>query len=102
MGLAGGLVPSPTALVVLLSAAAVGRAWFGVLLVIAFGIGMAATLAATGLLVVAAGDRLARFAARGRFPRIARIAVLLPLLTATGVCVLGAAIVLKALPAIMP
>jgi nickel/cobalt transporter (NicO) family protein len=35
MGFAGGLVPSPLALVVLLGAIALGRAWFGVLLVVA-------------------------------------------------------------------
>src|SRR5205807_5099611 len=35
MGFAGGLVPSPSALVVLLGAIALGRAWFGIVLVIA-------------------------------------------------------------------
>src|SRR5262245_31433051 len=37
MGFAGGLVPSPSALVVLLGAIALGRTWFGVLLVVAYG-----------------------------------------------------------------
>ncbi|MFJ7063773.1 nickel transporter, partial [Streptomyces microflavus] len=44
MGIAGGLVPSPSALVVLLGAVALGRTAFGVLLVIGYGLGMAATL----------------------------------------------------------
>ena len=44
MGMAGGLVPTPSALVVLLGATALGRAWFGVLLVAIYGIGMALTL----------------------------------------------------------
>ena len=52
MGLAGGLVPSPSALVVLLGAIAIGRVPFGVALVVAYGIGLAATLVGAGLLMV--------------------------------------------------
>ena len=52
MGLAGGLVPTPSALVVLLGSTAIGRPWFGVVLVGIYGIGMAAVLAAAGLLLV--------------------------------------------------
>lgn len=48
MGLAGGLSPSPSAVVVLLGAVALGRAWFGVLLVAGYGVGMAATLTGLG------------------------------------------------------
>jgi ABC-type nickel/cobalt efflux system permease component RcnA len=54
MGLAGGITPSPSALVVLLGAIALGRAWFGVVLVVAYGVGMAVTLTAAGLLLVRA------------------------------------------------
>jgi ABC-type nickel/cobalt efflux system permease component RcnA len=46
MGVAGGLVPSPSALIVLLGATALGRAWFGVVLVVCYGVGMAVTLTA--------------------------------------------------------
>lgn len=52
LGVAGGLVPSPTALVVLLGAVALGRTWFGVLLTLAYGLGMAATLSAAGLALI--------------------------------------------------
>ncbi len=52
MGLAGGLVPSPSALVVLLGAIAVGRVPFGIALVVAYGIGLAATLVGAGLAMV--------------------------------------------------
>jgi ABC-type nickel/cobalt efflux system permease component RcnA len=52
IGIAGGLVPSPSALIVLLGAIALGRTWFGVLLVLAYGLGMAATLTAAGLALV--------------------------------------------------
>ena len=50
-GFAGGLVPSPSALVVLVGGIALGRTWFGILLVAAYGIGMAATLVAAGYLL---------------------------------------------------
>jgi nickel/cobalt exporter len=52
MGVAGGLVPTPSALLVLLGAAALGRTWFGVVLVGAYGIGMAATLVIAGVVLV--------------------------------------------------
>lgn len=54
LGLSGGLVPSASAVVLLLGAVQLGRAWFGVLLVTAFGIGMATALVGSGLLAVAA------------------------------------------------
>jgi nickel/cobalt exporter len=60
MGAANGLVPSPSALVVLLGAMALGRTWFGVLLVLGYGIGMAGTLTAVGLLLVKARERVER------------------------------------------
>lgn len=65
VGIAGGLVPSPSALVVLLGAVALGRTAFGILLVIGYGLGMAATLTLAGLLLVRLRDRIsARTAGR--------------------------------------
>ena len=52
MGVAGGLVPTPSALVVLLGAIALHRTWFGVLLVALYGLGMAGALMGAGLLLV--------------------------------------------------
>ena len=60
MGVAGGLVPSPSALVVLLASVGLGRTVFGVLLVVAYGGGMAGTLTAVGLALVRMRERLAR------------------------------------------
>jgi nickel/cobalt exporter len=57
MGVAGGLVPSPSALIVLLGAIGLGHTAFGVLLVVAYGVGMAATLTAAGLVLVRVRDR---------------------------------------------
>jgi ABC-type nickel/cobalt efflux system permease component RcnA len=79
IGLAGGLVPSPSALLVLLTAAGLGRTWFGVILVFVYGLGMATTLTAAGLLLVAVGTRLGRLTHLvGRYaPRVTAALVVL-------------------------
>jgi ABC-type nickel/cobalt efflux system permease component RcnA len=64
LGFAGGLSPSPSALVVLLGATAIGRAGLGAVLVLAYGVGMALTLTAAGLALVHARGLLGRV--RGR------------------------------------
>ena len=80
MGMAGGLVPTPSALVVLLGATALGRAWFGVVLVAAYGIGMALTLLGAGLLLVRCQDWIERhFLDRSWWPVLLRVA---PVVTA--------------------
>lgn len=87
MGVAGGLVPSPSALVVLLGATALGRAWFGVLLVLVYGLGMAVTLTAAGLLLLRAQAVIDRRGwALGRTRSLGR---LLPVLTAAVVILVG-------------
>ncbi len=89
LGLAGGLVPSPSAIVVLLGAIALGRAWFGVALVIAYGLGMAVTLTGAGLVLVRARGAIERrIATSGAGPgRLASLAGALPVLTA--VCIVA-------------
>ncbi|MBW3659034.1 MAG: High-affinity nickel-transporter [Actinobacteria bacterium] len=57
-GLAGGMLPSPSALVVLVAGIALGRFGFGLLLVLAYGVGMALTLLLAGLLLVRLRTRL--------------------------------------------
>ncbi|WP_062344097.1 nickel/cobalt transporter [Herbidospora yilanensis] len=95
MGIAGGLVPSPSALVVLLGAIALGRTWFGVALVLAYGAGMAATLTATGLLLVSLADRAESLLKAGRLATTAtRLA---PVATALIVVVLGVGLALRSL-----
>jgi ABC-type nickel/cobalt efflux system permease component RcnA len=58
IGVSGGLVPCPAALIVLLSAIAAGRITFGVLLVVVFSAGLAIVLSAVCLSVIY-GKRLA-------------------------------------------
>lgn len=79
LGFAGGLVPTPSAIVVLLGATAIGRAWFGVALVVAYGVGMALTLVAAGLLLARARHR---FEIRGTGGRLVRYAAVIPIATA--------------------
>ncbi len=105
IGVAGGLVPSPSALVVLLAAIGLGRTAFGIVLVVAYGIGMAATLTGAGLLLLVLQRRLARSGAAGtgRTPitrRLAGVAAWLhsatPAATAALVFVVGAGLAARA------
>ena len=57
LGLSGGLVPSTSAIIVLLGAIELNRLTFGGLLILAFGIGMAIALVSVGLGMVALRDR---------------------------------------------
>ncbi|GAA1226651.1 hypothetical protein GCM10009665_16490 [Kitasatospora nipponensis] len=98
LGIAGGLVPSPSALVVLLGAVALGRTLFGAGLVLAYGLGMAATLTAAGLLFVRLGDSIAGAADRPLIRAINRITPYTALLTALLVVAVGIGLVVRSLP----
>ena len=83
LGLAGGLIPSTSALLILLGAIAAGRPAFGLILVVAFGLGMAAVMSGVGLVLVTARDRVDRVQGGiifGRFreaiPLVASVVVL--------------------------
>jgi ABC-type nickel/cobalt efflux system permease component RcnA len=97
VGLAGGLVPSPSALVLLLAAVAAKKAWFGVLLVLGYGVGTALTLAAVGVL---ASRMTTRFdASLLKRPRLETLSRLLPVGVAGGVCLVGVGIMARTLGA---
>jgi ABC-type nickel/cobalt efflux system permease component RcnA len=70
LGLAGGLIPSTSALLILLGAIASERAAFGVVLVVAFGIGMAAVMTGVGLALILARGRIDGLAADSTFGRV--------------------------------
>lgn len=98
MGIAGGLVPSPTALFVLLGAIGLGRSWFGIALVLCYGLGMAATLTLAGLLLVTLRDRIAHSAVSERWrARGTRVSAALPAMTAVLVLVVGLGLALRSL-----
>lgn len=100
MGVAGGLVPSPSALIVLLSAIALGRTWFGVVLVLGYGVGMAAVLTLAGVALVKVRDRL-QDRLSGRAGRVSnamqRWGRLTPYLTAALVIVVGTGLAIRSL-----
>ncbi len=93
LGISGGLLPCPSALVVLLAAIAAGKVAYGLLLVVAFSVGLAATLTGIGLVFVYAGRWVKRPA--GTFgDRLVRV---LPVLSALVIACVGAAICYEAL-----
>jgi len=96
LGLAGGIIPSTSALLILLGAIASGRAAFGIVLVVAFGIGMALVMTGIGLLVVGARGRLDRFGGGGT---VAVLRTWLPLGAACLVLALGLYLTVQAVAA---
>lgn len=97
MGLAGGIVPSPSALVVLLAAIALGRLPFGIALVVAYGLGLAATLVAAGLLLVRFERHLRRWTANKHTVfglQLSGAVSVLPLVS--GLAIIGAGLLLVA------
>ncbi len=91
LGISGGIVPCPGALVILLLAVALHRIAFGLLLLVAFSVGLAAVLIAIGVLIVKARPLVERFSGDGRW--IQR----LPIASAVVIIVVGFAITFKTL-----
>ena len=89
LGLSGGIVPSSSALIILLATLTTGRAAYGLVLVIAFGLGMAIVLTAVGLALVYARAYVERLPRR---QLLQRFAMAVPLVTA--MLVLGIGILL--------
>lgn len=90
LGMFGGLIPCPTAIVVLLTSIALNRVAFGLLLVIAFSAGLAAVLVGIGLALVLAGRAVARVRVNGALVRA------VPIVSAAAVLVAGLLITLRA------
>jgi ABC-type nickel/cobalt efflux system permease component RcnA len=97
LGLAGGLVPSASALIVLLAAVSTGRLLFGVGLIVAFGVGMAVVLA--GLAAATTVARRAIVDPRGvaSWWLARRVSTLLPFASGVAVLAIGSAVTLAAL-----
>jgi ABC-type nickel/cobalt efflux system permease component RcnA len=89
LALSGGLLPSPTAIVVLLASASLGRLALGLGLVALFGLGLAASLTAVGVVAVRARDALDR-----RLP--GRLARALPVASAGTIAAMGLALTARA------
>jgi len=94
VGVSGGLLPCPSALVVLLAAISLHRVAFGMLLVFAFSVGLALTITGIGLVAVLARDAFRRLSFEGR------LVSLLPAASAVAILVAGLLMTLHALPGV--
>ena len=94
LGVVGGLLPSASALIILLAAISLHRFGFGLLLILAFSAGMAAVLAGVGLLLVY--TRRVAEKISSRTPLAAAIAGRIPLITALVVLVSGLIVAVRA------
>jgi ABC-type nickel/cobalt efflux system permease component RcnA len=94
LGVSAGIVPCPSALVVLLAAIAQHRVGAGLVLIVAFSAGLAATLVGLGLAVVWSGRALTRI----RVP--ARAVAALPTASALAIVAVGCLLTVRALPGI--
>jgi nickel/cobalt exporter len=92
VGVSGGLLPCPSALVVLLAAISLHRVAFGLLLIVAFSLGLALSITAVGLVAVAAKRAFARARFDGAVLRA------LPALSAAVILVAGVLMTVHALP----
>jgi ABC-type nickel/cobalt efflux system permease component RcnA len=91
LGISGGMIPCPAALVVLLSAVSMNRVGFGLLLIAAFSLGLAAVLVVIGLLMVYAREFMSRFQGNGRLSTR-----WLPLTSSAVITIFGLAMVFQA------
>ena len=99
LGVSGGLVPCPSALVVLIAAISQHRVGLGMLLIFAFSVGLAATLVAVGLSVIYGGRLIQRLRPERRLLS-GRMVGALPAISASIIVVAGVLITLRALPQI--
>lgn len=95
VGLAAGILPCPSALVVLLSAIALHRVGLGLLLIVAFSLGLAATVTGIGLVAVLARRAFGRLSLEGPVVRA------LPAASAALILAVGVAITVRALPGVL-
>jgi nickel/cobalt transporter (NicO) family protein len=95
VGVAAGLLPCPSALVVLLSAIALHRVGFGLVLIIAFSLGLATTITGIGLLAVLARRAFGRLSLDGPVVRA------LPAVSAFAILAVGVVLTAKAIPQVV-
>ena len=92
LGVTGGMVPCPAALVVLLSTIALQRVGFGLLLIVAFSVGLASVLITLGLLTVSTRHVITRLQGERRL-----MTRWLPLTSAAVITMFGLAMIVQAL-----
>jgi nickel/cobalt transporter (NicO) family protein len=95
VGISGGLLPCPTALVVLLAAISLHRVALGLVLIVAFSIGLASVITGIGLLAISAKRVFSRMSFEGGLVRA------LPAVSAVVIVCLGLAMTVRALPTVV-
>jgi nickel/cobalt exporter len=101
LGAAAGLIPCPSALVVLLGAIAQHEIGLGMVLIVAFSLGLAGTLTGLGLLVVYARRLLPQLQSAGTGPTLGRMAAALPAVSAVLIVGVGCLLTANALPGVV-
>ena len=96
LGISGGLLPCPSALVVLLSAIALHRLAFGLALIVAFSLGLASVISGIGLAVLYARKLFTRLPSDH-----GRLVPVLPVASAVIITVLGVVLTARSLPGVM-
>jgi nickel/cobalt transporter (NicO) family protein len=94
VGVSGGLLPCPTALVVLLAAISLHRVGYGLLLIVAFSLGLAAMITGIGLVAVTAKRAFSRMSFQSPVIR------LLPAVSALVIIGVGIAMTVRAVPSV--
>ena len=104
LGIAGGIVPCPEALAILLLAIGLHQAWLGMLAIVAFSVGLAGVLVAFGAVVALAQSRSTQLVAQlpgGRGGTsgviLGRATRLLPLISAALITTVGIVMLLAQL-----
>ncbi len=92
IGISGGLLPCPSALVVLLAAISLHRVGYGLVLIAAFSIGLAATITGIGLVAISARSLFGRATFQGPLVRA------LPAISALVILAFGIAMTVRAVP----
>ena len=100
LGVSGGLVPCPSALVVLIAAISQHRVGLGMGLIFAFSLGLAATVSAVGLVTIWGGRLIGRLRPEQRLFG-GRLTGALPALSASAIVLVGVLITYRAMPALV-
>jgi ABC-type nickel/cobalt efflux system permease component RcnA len=90
LALAGGILPSPTAVIVLVAGVAIHRVPFALGLIVAFSVGLAAALIIVGVAALSARDLVSR-------KMSSRVGQILPLLSALAIAGVGAFLLIRSI-----
>ena len=100
LGISSGIIPCPSALVVLLAAISLHRVAFGIVMIVAFSAGLASTLIGIGLALAGGLPVLLRVRRAGRVRIMTRAVRFVPVASALVVTVAGLGLTVQAIPGV--